>query len=231
MIDFLKGLFFVRKCTLCGEVLQNADGALCPKCRLEFEKLLRTPCGICGKKHRDCHCLPKKLQGQATLGVHLFAFDEALSRKLIYDLKHSNHRPMRRFLAERLAQILSENIDLSDFTVTYAPRKPKSIREYGFDQAELLAEELAKCLDLPMEDLFCHARFSKLQKNLGAAERAENAEKSYFLRGNACAKTKRLLIVDDVITTGSTMAALADLAKMLGFAEIVAVSVAKTPQK
>lgn len=231
MIDFLKGLFFVRKCTLCGEVLQDADGAFCPKCLLEFEKLLRTPCSFCGKKHRDCRCLPKKLQGKATRGVHLFAYDEAISRKIVYGLKYTNHVPMRRFLAERLARILSDELDLSDFTVTFAPRKPKSVREYGFDQAELLAEELAENLDLPMEDLFCHARFSKLQKTLSATEREENAEKSYSLRKNARAKTKRLLIVDDVITTGSTMAALADLAKTLGFAEIVVVTVAKTPQK
>ena len=195
MIDFIKKLLFVRKCICCGEVLENDTQAFCPKCQLEVEKLCRIPCRVCGKSERDCRCLTKNLHGLAFVGVHLFAFDDKRSRRLIYTLKRQNLKALHQTLAKMLADAISDApLVLSDYVITYAPRKPKSIREYGFDQAALLADALAKALHLPMVDLFCHARFSQLQKNLGAKERAENAEKSYSLRKDASAMTKKLIM-------------------------------------
>ena len=231
MIDFIKNLLFVPKCFSCGEVLAE-DDLFCDKCRLEWDQLTRVPCKTCGKKQRECACVPTKLRADVTRGVHLVLFEDELSRRVIYAVKHKMTSALCRFLARSLSRVIREEMDdLSDFAITYAPRKPKSVREYGFDQAELLAEAIAEELSLPMLDLFCHARRSKLQKNLGATERAENAKKSYFLCDDACAPTKKLMIVDDVITTGSTMEALASLAKTLGFEEIVVVTIAKTPAK
>ena len=99
--------------------------------------------------------MPPRLWGEGLLGVHLFLFDDALSRKLIYAVKHRLGKDLCRFLAKPLARSVREVAgDLSKFTVTFAPRKPKSIREFGFDQAALLAEALAAELSLPdTEDL------------------------------------------------------------------------------
>lgn len=231
MIDFIKSLFFVRRCFSCAEVLAN-DDLFCDKCRLEWDKLTRVPCKTCGKKQRECACLPAKLRENVTRGIHLVLFEDELARRVVYATKRRMTNTLCRFLARSLARVIREEIDdLSDFAITYAPRKPKSVREYGFDQAELLADAIAEELSLPMVDLFCHARKSKLQKDLGASARAENAKKSYFLRGDAHAPTKKLMIVDDVITTGSTMGSLAALAKTLDFEEIVVVTIAKTPAK
>lgn len=231
MIDFIKSLFFVRRCFSCGEVLAN-DDLFCDKCRLEWDKLTRVPCKTCGKKQRECACVPTKMRTEVTRGIHLVLFDDELARRVIYATKRRMTNTLCHFLARSLSRVIRDEIDdLSDFAITYAPRKPKSVREYGFDQAELLADAIAEELSLPMIDLFCHAHVSKLQKNLGASERAENAKKSYFLRGDAHAPTKKLMIVDDVITTGSTMASLAALAKTLGFEEIVVVTIAGTPAK
>ena len=232
MIDFLKHLLFVPKCLHCGEVLAGGEEVLCAKCRLEWDKLLRVPCKTCGRAQKDCRCLPPRLWGEGLLGVHLFLFDDALSRKLIYAVKHRLGKDLCRFLAKPLARSVREAAgDLSNFTVTFAPRKPKSIREFGFDQAALLAEALAAELSLPMTALFCHARLSDLQKNLDSEERAKNAEKSYSLLKNACAETQGLIIVDDVMTTGSTLSRLATLAREAGYEEIIVVTLAKTPTK
>ena len=229
MIDFLKGLLFVRKCLICSAVLPDGekDTAFCPKCLLEYEKLGRVVCKKCGKKEKECTCIPSVLENKIVFSAHLFGYESELSKTLLFTLKRKNLTALQNFLSSQLINRLSV-YDLSDYTVTFAPRKPKSVREYGFDQAEILAKNIAKACALPFEPLFRHAHFSKLQKELNAKERAENAEKSYTLRADAIPETKGLLIVDDVMTTGSTLAALVTLAQSIGYEKIAVVCVAKT---
>ncbi len=229
MIEFLKGIFFSRKCLLCGEqIIESKEQVFCPKCRLEYEKLKRRPCGICGKPHGICSCMPPKLAGKVERAVHLFAYDDALSKTIIFTMKRRELAPLFAFLGKELASRLGETANTE---ITFAPRKPKSVREYGFDQAKCLAEEIGKGLQLPTITLFRHAHHSALQKELDAEERAENAEKSYALCRLKEKKQGNLIIVDDVMTTGSTMSKLVDLAKEAGYEKITVVCVAHTTWK
>lgn len=226
MIEFVKRLLFVRKCLLCGEILtESKEDVFCPKCRLEYEKLKRRVCRTCGKPQSACGCLPDKLKKDVSWTAHLFAYDDSLSQTIIFTLKHRDFKPLQGFLGEELAGLLG---DVSDYEITFAPRKPKSVREYGFDQAEVLARVISEEKDLPLAILFSHARKSELQKNLNAEERAENAEKSYALHKNFAREREKLIIVDDVMTTGSTMKKLVSLAREAGYKEIATVCVART---
>ncbi len=226
MIEYFKRLFFVRKCLLCGEILtESKEDVFCPKCRLEYEKLKRRECHTCGKPQSVCKCLPKKLKNEVVWAVHLFAYEDSLSKTIIFTLKRRDFKPLQVFLGEELASLFG---DVSEYEITFAPRKPKSVREYGFDQAEALASVIAKQKEIPFADMFTHARKSELQKNLSATERAENAEKSYALHRHFTRERDKLIIVDDVMTTGSTMAKLVSLAKEAGYKEIATVCVART---
>ncbi len=226
MIEFLKNLIFPRRCLFCGAVLADTkEGVFCSKCRLEYEKMKRRACPICKKTHLFCTCMPEKLRGKVSCAIHLFAYGDTDSRKLIYHLKQKDDRYLQKFLAKELACAMG---DASAFDVSFAPRKPKSVREYGFDQALRLAEVIAENLNLPLVELFTHARKSELQKKLAATERAENAEKSYALRKDAERMSRHLILVDDVLTTGSTMAKLATLAGTLGYEKIIVLTVART---
>ena len=149
---------------------------------------------------------------------------------MIFALKRKNLSALQHFLSLELSKCLSV-YDLSDYTVTFAPRKPKSVREYGFDQAEILAKGVAENLNLPYEAIFAHAHFSKLQKELNAKERAENARQSYRLKKEISPETRGLLIIDDVMTTGSTLSVLVSLAKSAGYEKIAVACVAKTVHK
>jgi len=179
---------------------------------------------------RECRCVPRKLMGRVGFAAHLFSYHGDIARRILYTLKQENLPFLQRFLAGELSALVREVAqgDLSGFSVTYAPRKPKSIRIYGFDQAEILARLLAEELHLPFCDLFTHARFSKLQKSLSARMREKNAARSYSLREDFVRTTGRLLIFDDVMTTGSTLSSLVSLAKMAGFREVCVVCLAKT---
>ena len=219
-------MFFVRKCLLCGEILtESKEDVFCPKCRLEYEKLKRRPCRVCGKPQSVCSCLPEKLKHEVAWAVHLFAYDDPLSKTIIFTLKRRDFKPLQVFLGEELASLFG---DVAEYEITFAPRKPKSVREYGFDQAEALARVISDEKNVPLADIFTHARRSELQKNLNAEARAENAEKSYALQRSFTREREKLIIVDDVMTTGSTMAKLVSLAKEAGYKEIATVCVART---
>ena len=226
MIELWKNLFFVRKCLLCGEILtESKEGVFCPKCRLEYEKLKRRPCRACGKPQSACGCMPDKLKHEIAGAVHLFAYDDPFSKTVIFTLKRRDFKPLQVFLGEELASLFG---DIAEYEITFAPRKPKSVREYGFDQAEALARVISDEKNVPLADIFTHARRSELQKNLNAEARAENAEKSYALQRSFTREREKLIIVDDVMTTGSTMAKLVSLAKEAGYKEIATVCVART---
>lgn len=232
MNNFLKGLFFVRKCIVCGKALPDADRdtVFCDDCFGEYEKLCRDICPHCGRMEHACRCVPGKLRGSVGFAAHLFTFHDPLSRTIVYTAKLKNLKALQRFLASELAGLIegATGENLSDFTVTFAPRKPRSVRIYGFDQAEVLARLCAERLQLPFVRMFRHARFSKLQKRLNVKEREINADKSYFLREDFVRETDKLLILDDVMTTGSTLSALIALAKSAGFSEVSVVCIAKT---
>lgn len=232
MIDLLKNLFFVRTCLGCGTALPDAekDTVFCPECFRRYQELKSEECHHCEKRADECRCLPKNLRGKVFWAAHLFSYYDQFSKQIIFTLKMKNYKPLQRFLAKELADLIfrATGGDFSDYTVTFAPRKPGSVCAYGFDQAKNLAELTATYLDLPMEDIFRHARFSKIQKRLNAAERKKNAKNSYSLRTDVCRQTDKLLIFDDIITTGSTLSALIDLAEGMGYQEIAVISVAKT---
>lgn len=165
--------------------------------------------------------------------MHLFEYDGELPQRILYLLKRKNLRALQKFLSDELADAVFRLLDgdFEDCHMTFAPRSPKSIRLYGFDQAEALCRGISDRLEIPMAEIFRHARRSQQQKTLNTAERGQNAEKSYELCRRLPRQSGRLILIDDVVTTGSTAAKLVRLAREAGYSEIVIASVARTPYR
>ena len=188
---------------------------------------------ICGKKQTLCRCIPESCRGVVSSAVHLFEYDEDISRRVVSLFKTKNLRVLQDFLIKELAAALSDAVgdELSHYSVTFAPRSAKNIRVYGFDQARILCEGLSDALHIPMTEPFRHARRFGEQKLLDSEKRAENAEKSYALRRRWTRESERLILVDDVVTTGNTAARLARLAREAGYSEILLATAARTPYR
>lgn len=231
MIDLLKNLFFVRTCLGCGTALPDADAdtVLCEKCYREYLALRATQCDVCKQRTDSCRCIPVKLKGKVLWSAHLFDYEDALSKRIIFTLKLKNYLPLQRFLAKELADLIFDltDGDLSDYSVSFVPRKPKSICIYGFDQSRVLAERTASYLYLPVANIFGHRHFSRSQKTLNARQRVKNADSGYFLKKNIGTPSDKLLIFDDIATTGSTLSALVSLAETAGYREVAVVCVAR----
>lgn len=225
----LINLIFPKKCAFCGEF--TGGEAFCRVCAAKYEQMKLVKCKRCGEAHSLCRCRAQKLWGERKVRArHLFAYEGEMAQRLIYKLKRKNLSSLQEFFSGELALLIKQEFRRGEkYIITYAPRARKSVREYGFDQAELLARGASKSFHFPMEEVFERERGADTeQKKLGAAEREENAKGAFRLCEDVEIEGKTLIIIDDVTTTGSTAARLCELALGAGAAGIVFISVAKT---
>lgn len=211
-------LLFPPKCVCCGTLLPaGTEIPFCPICHTNYLQSRRYVCRHCGKAMRECVCCGPTLLSAGVYRVsrvtaYLPERRNSPENQLLYALKHKKLEKVRRFAASELAaavRLAPEPLD--GFLVTCVPRNPASIREYGFDHAEELARLLAEQLSLPFLPLFQRLPNAKEQKGLGAEERRKNARDTIRLKDGVSVFGKRILIVDDVMTSGASIAACAEL--------------------
>lgn len=213
--NFLSELFFPEryKCVFCGTDVPDFDNdPICDDCKktLPFNKGNR--CLICSEP----------IDNEATIcdscQLHKKHFKKAFCpfvydgkvRNAILGYKDSN----RRYLSKSLAKFIADEIKASAVKIdyiTFTPLTEKKKKKRGFDQAELLASYVAKELDCECVRLFEKTRDGKTQKKLTYKERQENMVGMYKLLPHKFHRTDKVLIVDDIITTGATIDACAKL--------------------
>ncbi len=147
----------------------------------------------------------------------------------ILQLKTSGNTNFAIFAARILAERLQKT-ELRFDCVMPVPMHRSKERMRGYNQAALIAEEIARLLDLPIyEDILIKKRSSIEQHKLGAAERAKHPE-SFDIRDHRL-DGMRILLCDDVLTTGNTLNRCAALLKENGAAAVVAAAAATTIRK
>ncbi|MGN1166051.1 MAG: ComF family protein [Lachnospiraceae bacterium] len=210
-------------CPFCGKA--SASG-ICLVCRKKLEGLrVKEPCCMkCGKPIRyfwqeycyDCqHTYHYYDQGKA-LWVHSVPVSQS-----IYRFKFHNQRVFAKYYAEETAIYLLKNVQRwkPDILIPI-PIHPVKRRKRGYNQAEILTTELGKKLGISVnKTILKRIKNTKPQKKLGSGERKKNLKNAFqitdeqkdtFLAG------KRILLVDDIYTTGSTIDAAAKTLKEAG---------------
>lgn len=133
-----------------------------------------------------------------------FRFDDVI-RKAIYELKYRNLRAISPSLAELLADYLRSNPLPGDVLVS-VPLHPHRLRGRGYNQSSLLARELGERIDLPViEDCLTRVRQAQPQVRAGdVEERRKNVAGAFVCRDGQLAG-KRIILIDDVCTSGATL--------------------------
>jgi len=233
-------LLFPPRCLYCGN--PTAGGAFCESCLDLWESEGGLSCPVCGCTAPFCRCTEmnsmKPVFRETVSAVSRFyaVNPERDGGKMTHDLILRNKTVcseetaalLMRGTARRIQEIFRENGENPrDWCVTYPPRNPENLLRYGFDHGEVLAQALARYLGIPcVRTLFrCGGRE---QKELGGGERFENAASSLAPIRNAVVPGGKYIIADDVITTGATVTAAAELLYGCGAASVFPTACART---
>lgn len=217
----LKRIFFPHHCYFCNEVLYPHQ-RLCADCAEAAPYVLPPICELCGRGVDRCHC-----------GKHRHTFERCVSpfyhrgvaQNGIYTLKHQGYDVTVDGFAAEMAEVVRREYGGIAFDfVTAVPMHKKDLLDRGFDQAEKLAKALATRLNLPYVVTLTKITVTAPQKELTAVERSGNLLGVFDVCAQVSGKT--VLLVDDVITTGTTLNECAKMLKLFGADEVYAVTAA-----
>lgn len=197
MLDLNPPLF----CCECERQYQMSKLERCPSCNLELEA---------------CLCVPrtlKRLGVSATIKLVPYStYCETVSKRAILHIKHHNNDRGVSFFATELADSINkymtrEQISPERTLVTNVPRSAHNIALFGFDQSEVIAKRVAKSLGCKYKKLFRRKHlFDREQKKLTAQERLENLQKTFCQADDMPKDCDTVFVIDDVMTTGASLA-------------------------
>lgn len=223
----------VPKCLVCGEILDYSEPVICDNCRPDYREQKKRNCSRCAKILPECTCSNFFLEShyiKKLVKVYRYtpSNTELPGNILIYSLKHDNRRDTFNFLAEELAGAISSSFDFrnsrDNYIVTNVPRRPSAIRRDGYDHSAELAKRTAKILGLQYNQ-FLKSKAKRPQRETKGFERLKNASFQYKRNAKKSLKGKTVILIDDVVTTGSSMASCAALLRGMGTKTIVGATV------
>ena len=221
VLDF----FYPNVCPRCGIIL-HPEETVCDACA---EKMLLSQndyCQKCGKT--NCMCQYRKLAYDRAVVACRYDKESAPAVLALKESKNTNFAYFTaRILAERLRHGSYYQVQETDYVMPVPMHKAKQ-KQRGYNQAGLIARELAELLHLPYrEDVLYKEKSAAEQHTLTSAqERAKNVG-SFGIR-EVSLENMRIILCDDVLTTGSTMNRCAELLKFKGAAFVTAAAASST---
>jgi competence protein ComFC len=217
-------LLFPRFCVGCGR-----EGAfLCDSCRASMSRIKPPICPRCGKPQPGGILCYSCTEWQAAIdGIRAPFQFEGVIREAVHQLKYRNLRALSVPLAGLMSEYLIDNPVRGDVLIP-VPLHPKRLRERGYNQSALLAEELGKLVNLPVDkDSLVRERFTLPQaKTASVEERRHNVIGMFACKEDRLAG-KNVLLIDDVSTSGATLDACALVLKRAGALSVWGLTLAK----
>lgn len=228
ILNFIISVFFPRTCSLCGKTMPfSSQQNICNECLGKIPKLEGLICHKCslplpdgGATCSDCKN-NKNIYFEVLKSPYLYSTQ---MQKLIKKLKYSRKTFLAKDLSLKLAEfIVKENIDKNIDVVVPVPMHWFKKWKRGYNQAELLAQNVANIINKPMYDALIRTKYTKPQFNLKKQERQENLANIFVLNKKYVdvVMGKRILLIDDIATTCSTANQCAKVLKSLKIKTVV----------
>lgn len=206
VLDFI----YPPRCAICGEFV-NPNVGVCVKCASDFRLVEHPMCTICGIPFHggsdhicgDCHKKRPSFDKARAWGVHSGAL-----RHAVIALKFGRKTKLAHLLARLMTATLLKEFDIADIdSIIPVPLHKKRLRWRGFNQSLLLAREISSATGIDVDFLSLkRTRLTKPQTRLPLKQRSENVKGAFQVVRANFVKDRRILLVDDVFTSGATIA-------------------------
>ena len=217
-------LLFPQWCVGCGK----EGELLCHSCRRSLPRIMPPLCPRCGRPQPSGILCPSCVGWQAEIdGIRSpFRFNRVI-RQAILQLKYKNLRALTQPLAKLLQDYLVTNPMPGEVLVP-VPLHQKRLKERGYNQSRLLAQELAKLINLPVvDDCLIRQRHAPPQARTSTVdERRSNVANAFSCRDHRL-RDKQVLLIDDVSTSGATLDTCAAALKASGATSVWGLALAR----
>jgi len=245
VLDFL----FPKYCVNCGK----EGDSVCFSCEEKIIPVVTQVCPTCkkinlhGSYHKKCSsgnlsgiiCASYYEEGPIKEMIHNFKYNgvlelgEPLAELMVEALKRNNQAPITNNQSNSNNQIKKLKIGYSldvghcDLIITFVPLHWHRQAQRGYNQAEILAQKIGENLDIEVCDLLVKKQSTRRQAELTGSNRRKNLSGVFKTKTNIDIKNKKIIIVDDVTTTGSTLNECAAVLKHAGAKEVWGLVVAR----
>ena len=211
----LLDLLFPPRCVFCRRLLHRGEEGICPRCQQELPWALGAEAEQTGEFFSLC-ASPLWYQDQVRASFHRYKFKWVRGYSRTYG----------RLVAQCVQDHLAGRYDL----ITWVPLSRARLRQRGYDQAMLLASAAALALDDVAAETLCKVRDTEAQSGLGKndASRRANVLSAYQVTDPALVEGRRVLLIDDIVTTGSTLSECARVLRTAGATDVVCAALARS---
>ena len=240
-LDSLVDWLYPPRCRACSESMQGRDREyFCSTCWPQIQLVAHPFCTICGRPFPDSSgddhvcgvCLARTPQYTRAHSWACYPREEGTEhplRQVIQKFKYGRRvalgKPLGRLMARGCEEFL---LTCKAEMIIPVPLHPRRLRWRGFNQSVLLARQIGRAYNLPLD---CFALYRKMdtppQTQLPEEERRKNMRGAFALSGKAAVKGKCLLLVDDVYTSGATVNECSRVLKQGGARQVFVLTLAR----
>ncbi|OGW82803.1 MAG: hypothetical protein A2987_01035 [Omnitrophica bacterium RIFCSPLOWO2_01_FULL_45_10] len=207
----LLNIIFPLRCAACKKDLDAMnDFGVCDSCAARIRRLPRPYCERCGRSIQSAD----KVCGECRKTSHYFnaaysaCLYEGVLKELIHLFKYKGRYALINILSTNMiefARELRDELLEGVGAITFVPLQDARLRERGFNQSKVLALSLSKEFGITLLDTLKKTRPTMRQNELSRSERLVNLEDAFKIKGGIDFASLKVLLIDDVMTTGATL--------------------------
>lgn len=220
-------ILFPPICLNCQKNIGGGNKSICENCFSSIKINNTLFCPVCrarlAENKKICH-----FNGQYLLAA-AGNYDDPALKNLIHYFKYKSFQNLAPILGEILLKYIEDcRLKIENFIVVPIPLHPRRQRERGFNQAKILAEIAAKNFDLDLIEPLKRVKYTKPQSQIKNNEsRQSNVFNCFQIENRESVKGKRIILVDDVFTSGATINEAVKVLKINGAKQIIVLVLAK----
>ena len=233
LLEAASSLVFPVECEICASHVEPpAARGVCRKCAGDIRLIEPPHCAACGRTLKSPlhpHCGECDGEGYFFDRAYACTLYHGAMKELLHAYKFGNQKILKSFFVEIMMKFVRENLKPGDFdSIVAVPLDPNRRAERGFNQSEILSRSLAQGLEKPEQSSMLGRKKSPFtQSLLNKSERLANVKNCFFAKKQLAFAGKKILLVDDILTTGQTASECAHALKDAGAGSVTVLALAR----